>query len=476
MRPIRLALILVGAAATTLAQDKNDPPAPDGCQYTAFHAYSECRADDKGDKFWYVVTDGLYACGNGQAPGRKRVHETKTAQPCDGKNKVKAPEAQTEFTVGLQGGTCQSPAKDGELWVQRCIEKIWYNVKYLRYRCLDGSIRLDAPKYYSTGKACGLDEKPPELDPGNPGTAAAIAAATLLDFGQPESWGPPQNVSRETDTQLMMIDMLNLAVPGTRSASADPLHLSAGGLLASLWNALSHAATPSFAMNATSPSTRGVWLEPRGWSSGGLQGVTRATRVHAYLTSLGSSTGEAFDLTVVNDGPTPVQLTGDGIVVEPIRKGSDKALRSELLKAAATRGPVASASRLNAYCLEFKLKPPETGMMFHVVEANTQQKYGPAREILRASRRLQAANELKPDSDPADYFHSIRQWAIWVSEQHFTQPQYQQAFIDRTKKNVTALNAKWSKQIEDGINALAPHRWDEIAKILRAAGQPVPGA
>lgn len=204
--------------------------------------------------------------------------------------------------------------------------------------------------------------------------------------------------------------------------------------------------------------------------------MTRAARVHAYLTSLGTSTGEAFDIQVVNDGPTPVRLAGDGVVVEPIKKGTEKTLRAELQKAVATRGQSVVTSRANAYCLEFKLNPPDQGSMFRVVDGETQKQYGAAREILRASRRLQAANQLQPDSDPKDYFHAIRQWAIWVSEQHFTQAQYRQAFIARTQKNIAAVGAKWTSQMQDALNSLVPHRWDEIVKILRAAGQPVPGA
>jgi hypothetical protein len=38
------------------------------------------------------------------------------------------------------------------------------------------------------------------------------------------------------------------------------------------------------------------------------------------------------------------------------------------------------------------------------------------------------------------------------------------------------MGKKWEKAYEDALRAAVPHRWEEIVKILRAAGQPVPGA
>jgi hypothetical protein len=468
MRVFRLGAICLLATAAVVAQGAKSTPLPAGCQYSAYHAYSECQADG----FWHVVSDGLWAC-NGQA-GRTRLTDKKTDQACTGQKKTKAPEAQTQLATGLQG--CQSPKPDGDIWVQQCISNIWHNVKYLRYVCLDGAVRLDAPKYYSTGQPCGDDQPPPDLDVANPGTATAAPvslASPAIDLVAPDLWSPSEPGARDTSTQLMMIDLLDISIPGTRVASAEPLLSPArtGQRLADAWRTLTHAATPSLSRGLSDA----LWIDPG--AAAVLQGVTRSARVHAYLTSLGTSTGQAFDVTIVNDGREPVRLTGDGVVVEPIKKGADKSDRAGLQKALATRGASMTTSKANAYCLEFKLSPPDQGSMFHVVDAATQGKYGAARDILHASRQLQAANQLQPDSDPLDYFHAIRQWAIWVDEQHYTtRAQYAQAFVERTKKNVVAVKQQWTKQMEETLNQLVPHRWDEIVKILRAAGHPVPGA
>ena len=293
-----------------------------------------------------------------------------------------------------------------------------------------------------------------------------------VDFGDAAQWEPPgKPLPRQSDVQEMMIDILDIEVPvrpgrQARNEGAPTPH----GFLGELWAVLTHRQVPWANVLYGAP---GFWLDPLGGAK--RQGVTRAARVHAYLTSLGTSTGEAFDIQIVNDGTAPVRIGGDGVVVQPIKKGSERALRAELQQVALQNQPV-STVRANAYCLEFKLKPPEQGNMFRVSDAAAQQKYSGAREILRASRRLQASGQLEPDSDPADYFHAIRQWSMWVDEQKFTVTSYRKAFIERTKKNAEALGRKWSKDLEDGLVALVPHRWDEITKILREARRPVPGA
>jgi hypothetical protein len=296
----------------------------------------------------------------------------------------------------------------------------------------------------------------------------------VLEFGQAATWpGAAKRQPRESSTQLMMVDLLSIEVPGQRVARNDVAPPTVRGAFAAIWNSLARGAMS--ASYASLSGVRSLWLDPlRGGGGGGGQGVTRATRVHAYLTSLGNSTGEAFDIQIVNDGNEPIRLDGDGVVVQPVKAGSDNTIRAEI-RQAANRSSGAVTSRANAYCLEFKLKPPERGSIFEVSDSATQDQYAPAREILHASRRLQAAGELMPDSEPTDYFHSIRQWAIWTAEQRFTLNTYRTAFIERTKKNVEALGRKWSKDLENSLTAYVPHRWDEITRILREANQPVPG-
>jgi hypothetical protein len=260
----------------------------------------------------------------------------------------------------------------------------------------------------------------------------------------------------------MIIDILDIEVPGTPLVAA---RRQARGVL-------------SFFTGSWSEATRGAWRRPAASSFtlyplGAGQGVTRSTRVHAYLSALGNSSGEAFDIHIVNDGTAPVRIGGDGIVVEPVKKNADGPIRAEIQRVATRQNGVQSV-RANAYCLDYKLKPPANGTLFRVVDPKTQDQYRPAREILRASRRLQEAGQLQPDSNPTEYFHSIKQWAIWVDKERFTLAKYQNAFVEHTKKTMAAAGRRWSKQFEDALKAIVPHRWSEITKILVEAKQPVP--
>lgn len=460
MRRICLAAALLATAAAPLAAQ--EPKAP-GCEVKAYHAYSECN--DK-DGMWHVVTDAICADGSGT-----RVHDVATDQPCKGDKAVKkTPEPKSRFSTDMAG--CNSSHVEGEIWTQECVDGTWCTVRYERVVCSDGSIRVHPPRLESTKIPC--DHPEPAL------TFPGVTAVPMppLDFVDAIAGSAPQKpVARDVGTQRMMIDLMDYTVPGYKSAVMEPLASGASlsTILADAWHALAHAATPSLSRGWSSLTGRDFWIEPG--TSTILQGATRAARVHAYLTSLGTSTGEAFGITIANDSATPVRLAGDGVVVEPIKKGADKDERAGLQQALASRRGSLATSKANGYCLEFKLNPPEQGSMFQVVDAATQKQYSAARDILHASRQLQAANQLQPDSDPQDYFHAIRQWAIWADEQHVTtRAQYAQAFVERTKKNVAAVRQQWTKQMEDTLNQLVPHRWDEIVKILRAAGRPIPGA
>jgi hypothetical protein len=294
--------------------------------------------------------------------------------------------------------------------------------------------------------------------------AARLQSQGSLDFGEAAQWETGKAPARDSGTQMMMIDRLDLDTPGMRGAEAHGNPPAIHAMSAPMWLSL---AQPRFGPPHSILDLAGFWLYPFR-----VQDATRTARVHAYLTSLGTSTGEAFDIQIVNDGTEPVHISGEGIVVEPIKKGSEKDLRAALARAPTP----APAIKANGYCLEFNLKPPEAGLMFRVSDAATQRQYAPTREILLASSRLRDAGTLQPDSAPADYFHAIRQWAVWTNQEKFTLDSYRQAFIARSKKNAEALGRKWNDQLEQGLAALAPHRWDEITKILKEAGQPVPSA
>lgn len=186
--------------------------------------------------------------------------------------------------------------------------------------------------------------------------------------------------------------------------------------------------------------------------------------VRAFITSLGTSTGEAFDVHIVNDGDRPVRVSGGGaLVLEPLAPSAaaqaQQAMR--VLPSAQTL-----TTKLTAYCLEFVRKPPTPGMVFRIAGQELQQKFAPLKDVLDAARRLEQLGLLNPDSNPLSYFHAIRQWAIWTKEQGFDLERFGRAFVERTKQNFVQLGQTWTRDVENAVLARVPGRWADIVKVL----------
>jgi hypothetical protein len=207
-----------------------------------------------------------------------------------------------------------------------------------------------------------------------------------------------------------------------------------------------------------------------GWPSepreGPAPGAARAP-TQLLLVSLGKSTGEAFKAWLIGDGPLPKKLLFDGLVAEPLSKEAQRQVARQIEQLA---GRKAVSARVDAYCLEFQRLPPPTGRIFRVAGPELQRAHEPARRILRASRWLRDGKELNPDSDPADYFHSIRQWAFWTAEQGFDERAYGDAFVSHTRKNLEGSGRKWTREMEPVLRRALPNRWRDIQAVLRAAG------
>jgi hypothetical protein len=189
--------------------------------------------------------------------------------------------------------------------------------------------------------------------------------------------------------------------------------------------------------------------------------------VQMLVTSLGTSTGEAFEVRIVNDGDRPVRITGGSLVLEPIAREAQDRIQRQVQQIAS--GGNTTTFKLTAYCLEFFRRPPSAGTLFRIAGSELQQQFAPMGRILEAGRRLQAAGLLTPDSDPADYFHAIRQWAIWTEEQGFDLKSFTKAWVEHPKKQFTEQKQPWSSAAEKVLRSAAPGRWRDIASVLRAA-------
>jgi hypothetical protein len=193
--------------------------------------------------------------------------------------------------------------------------------------------------------------------------------------------------------------------------------------------------------------------------------------IQMLLTSLGQSTGEAFDLQVFNGTGNPFRLAAQSLVVQPLKDEARRQAQSgmqQLIRA--TANPI--TAKINGYCLEFLKAPPSAGTIFKIAAPELQRRFEPMKKIVDASRLVR--QQLRPDSNPEGYFNSIRQWAMWSVEQKLNEKTFGNAFLEHTRKLVTGQKQPWTKETEDTIKKVTPNRWNDIQRVLSAAGVAIP--
>jgi hypothetical protein len=199
-----------------------------------------------------------------------------------------------------------------------------------------------------------------------------------------------------------------------------------------------------------------------------------------FFVSLGRSTGEdAFRVVAANLGDRWTAVGMNGLVLEPVRGLTEQKLLGTMRDLGVTAPTTAT---LTGYCRNFRKQPPRSGIVYRVAEAEKQRAAGLVPAILESSRGLRDAGELHPDSrDANDYFHSIRQWAIWTDEQGFDERTFAEALLEHTRKNVAGAGRKWTKEIEAAARSIVPNRWRDVGRVLQeakrlAAAPPRPAA
>lgn len=202
-------------------------------------------------------------------------------------------------------------------------------------------------------------------------------------------------------------------------------------------------------------------------ASGGQTSGAPAGALRTIIRSLGTSQGDAFDLQILNEGRSPLNVSGSGVVVEPLKREAQQELEKQLGKLTAHAGGV--TRRVEAYCLAYGLRPPTPGMLFQIATPDIQQKFAPARTVLRAGQKLAAAGLLTPDSNPKSYVESIKQYAIWTKLEHWDVKKFTEVWIEKTKANAAALKRNWTGAMENALVGAAPGRWKDIQLILDEA-------
>jgi hypothetical protein len=300
----------------------------------------------------------------------------------------------------------------------------------------------------------GADPSTTDRPAGDPAPTdpSAVDLAFLNDF-DPTPFTPRILVDVPVDrsTQYMIIQP---DLPDRRS-DRGPGSLETGGALAS--------AAERAAGSAGHGAADLILLLPPAGSEPG------APEVRTWLRSLGVSTGDAFEMVLDGDAAALPAAAAAGLAVEPVQlaESAKQAVEKELQELMG-RNPFTAMVR--GYCLEFTRLPPTAGQMFRIAGADVQERFAPLRGILKAGDDLFAAGMLNPDSDPLGYMHSIKQWALWASEEGFDLGSFGDAFLEHTRKNFEAAGREWSGQVEDAVRGVVPNRWNDIEQVLKRAG------
>jgi hypothetical protein len=209
----------------------------------------------------------------------------------------------------------------------------------------------------------------------------------------------------------------------------------------------------------------------RGGNSGGQSPVQAQQagmapkEIRVTFVATGKSTGpEAFDYHV--DDPTKKVKSlrvPDGSVFVAIKPGIVQPMK---VKAGdnEVQGP------LPGYCAEFEKEPPPAGTEYRLADAATQQKYSFVRYISQAAGQMKEKNLFHPDNPNADgYFQSEVQSAIWIWINKWTQEQFAQHTVEKTKQNVETLKRTWTQEMETLVRNAVPGRWRDDAELLKEA-------
>jgi hypothetical protein len=328
------------------------------------------------------------------------------------------------------------------------------------------------------GAACGTDWSacsatnscaPIDTDCGVPGTctAAGDPASSPFNLLDPSAWSTTANADVETRIQIKIGDVVFDVAVRPYQAPRVENWLNPLGLLA-------RRVTANFERWRGGLGPRPL-IDPRDvslvekFTSG--QGAGLAKGLHVLLTDRGGSTGKTLSMQVLNLTGREVRLGAMPFAIEPIRQQAQQRVQ-QAFNRLAQAAPV--NIDLAAYCVEFLKLPPGANQIFKLAPAPIQKKYEAMSKVLRSAYRIQHAGLLQPDSNPAAYTDSIKQWAVWAVEQKFNQSRFTEAFIGHTKKNVEAAGQQWPKQAEEMIRKVSPGRWRDITRILQGAGLPVP--
>ena len=180
------------------------------------------------------------------------------------------------------------------------------------------------------------------------------------------------------------------------------------------------------------------------------------------LVATGNSTGEVFRIHGLERFGLPVALASpEGLVLEPLKQ-KVQAVTGKL------KGGLPGQS-VTGYCVDFAKLPPAAGTVYRVADERIQQQFAPLRKVLQAAQKVADAGRLNPDSNPASYLDSIKQWAIWSRLEKWDVANFERHFVEHTRKGIEGRKLSWTKDIERQVRQLVSNRWSDINSVWSAA-------
>lgn len=125
--------------------------------------------------------------------------------------------------------------------------------------------------------------------------------------------------------------------------------------------------------------------------------------------------------------------------------------------------------QMRSYCLEAVKPAAIRGALYTWAPRAAQAQFEGVRPVRAVAEFAARSGYLRPQGDTAAYGESIAQYAIWTRVEHWDRSRFTTEFIRRTRDEMRADHQAWSDETERTLGALAPGRWNDVARVLSMA-------
>ena len=226
------------------------------------------------------------------------------------------------------------------------------------------------------------------------------------------------------------------------------------------------------------------------------QPLTTGGAVPSYqykITGMGTSTGNALQISVTNQGPCPLYFfVPAGTIMHP--KGFTGRIVGELLlggvpnlkdfqkmitfglfirivpAGAVGAGPAAPTGGevtvpMRSYCVELHKLAPHPKTEYKFGDEGDQEKLGGNRPVLARTLQLWQTRQLATDKGHG--IDSIIQWSLWAKIEKMGEKEFMDEFMKLVHKNYEAKKQKWNKDAEKQVRTSGQELWKLVQAVLK---------